>query len=491
MEREFNTKDLQYVSIKKRKADEEIPPVLVADSLCGSGKTQAAIEYINTSPRWAKFLYVTPYLEEIERIKESCPEAKFKAPDLIRGKGSKMRDFQELFDRGENIVCTHALFRMFTPDNFKIASAYGYTLIMDEVADVVSKYECETADLYTILNPKYNYVTVDEETNQINLSKEKDFFENNFSQKQLKQIWGDNGLDLLEKIKNGCVYLYDTTWKTLKEFYKNGGEVQNFTTTLLMWSFPVGIFKSFEKVLILTYMFDGQYQANYYKYFNIPFKYIHTEKLPVIDINTGAPRYQYIDAVFDKPQIADYKYLKERIEICEKPKLNALGDFEYFSKGVKKSALCKTWYNNVLLSADKEIAKQMTNNTYNYFYNICKQKNSADLIWTTFKDYQKLLKKSPFSKEDCFVSCTARATNKFKERHYCAYLINIYADPFVKKFFAYRNVEMDEDIFALSELIQWLFRSAIRKGDKIYVYIPSQRMRELLQVWLDGNFIYW
>ena len=55
MEREFNTKDLKYVSIKKRKADEEIPPVLVADSLCGSGKTQAAIEYINTSPRWAKF----------------------------------------------------------------------------------------------------------------------------------------------------------------------------------------------------------------------------------------------------------------------------------------------------------------------------------------------------------------------------------------------------------------------------------------------------
>ena len=48
MEREFNTKDLQYVSRKKRKADEEIPPVLVADSLCGSGKTQAAIEYINT-----------------------------------------------------------------------------------------------------------------------------------------------------------------------------------------------------------------------------------------------------------------------------------------------------------------------------------------------------------------------------------------------------------------------------------------------------------
>lgn len=507
MERTFKTKELQYNVFHSRKPNEE-RMVLVADAICGAGKTQAAIEYINTAPRHCKFLYVTPYLEEIDRIKKSCPTAHFCSPDLYRGKGSKMSDFQELFDRGENIVCTHALFKMFTPDNFKIAEAYGYTLIMDEVADVVCKYEYQTSNLYNILNPEFDYISIDEKTNQIIMNKEKDFFERNFTTQQLKRMWGENGLDLLEKIKNGCIFLYDTSWKDLKKFYEQGGTIDDFKVTLLMWSFPVNIFKSFEKVFIITYMFEGQTQANYYKYFDVPFKYLHTEEVPVetlqaeftehpsipiqykFDIETRAPRFQFVDAVFDSPQLPNYSKLKSLIEICDKEKLNNIGDFEKVNGKTKKSALCKAWYINNL-GGKNETAKTLTNNTYNYFYNVCKQKNSENLIWTTYKDFRNLLKKSPFSKESCFVSCTARAINKFKERHYCAYLINVYYDPFIRKFFERKDIETKEDVYALSELIQWLFRSAIRADEKIYVYIPSERMRSLLQTWLDGNFIYW
>jgi hypothetical protein len=53
----------------------------------------------------------------------------------------------------------------------------------------------------------------------------------------------------------------------------------------------------------------------------------------------------------------------------------------------------------------------------------------------------------------------------------------------------------DQDMWALSEMLQMLFRSAIRgdkeKGDDsrhIKLYIPSQRMRNLLESWLNDEF---
>lgn len=47
-----------------------------------------------------------------------------------------------------------------------------------------------------------------------------------------------------------------------------------------------------------------------------------------------------------------------------------------------------------------------------------------------------------------------------------------------------KDVNIDEETWALSELIQWLFRSAIREENEINLYIPSKRMRNLLQEWL-------
>ena len=48
------------------------------------------------------------------------------------------------------------------------------------------------------------------------------------------------------------------------------------------------------------------------------------------------------------------------------------------------------------------------------------------------------------------------------------------------------GVEVREDMYALSEMIQWVWRSAIRDGKDIWIYIPSRRMRELFQNWLDS-----
>ena len=55
---------------------------------------------------------------------------------------------------------------------------------------------------------------------------------------------------------------------------------------------------------------------------------------------------------------------------------------------------------------------------------------------------------------------------------------------FRSSYFADQGIEVREDKYALSEMIQWIWRSAIRDGKEIWIYVPSKRMRELLEGWL-------
>ena len=78
-----------------------------------------------------------------------------------------------------------------------------------------------------------------------------------------------------------------------------------------------------------------------------------------------------------------------------------------------------------------------------------------------------------------------RATNDYKETTAVAYIANRYMKPTLKHFFEVENINVDEDTYALSELIQFIYRSAIRDGKPITVYIPSKRMRELFIDWIN------
>lgn len=80
-----------------------------------------------------------------------------------------------------------------------------------------------------------------------------------------------------------------------------------------------------------------------------------------------------------------------------------------------------------------------------------------------------------------------RASNKYRDRTSIAYPVNRYINTGVKNFFIKHNVEIDEDGFALSEMLQFIWRSAIRDGKEIWIYIPSVRMRNLLKMWIDKN----
>ena len=84
-----------------------------------------------------------------------------------------------------------------------------------------------------------------------------------------------------------------------------------------------------------------------------------------------------------------------------------------------------------------------------------------------------------------FLACNARATNEYMDRVSVAYLCNRYFNPILKGFFLDQHIRVDENGWALSELLQFIFRSAIRNEEEINMYIPSSRMRFLLEEWIE------
>ena len=76
--------------------------ITVIDSKPGKGKTSFAIQMMKE--RYDdKFIYITPFLNECERIRESCENRYFLEPNAKSGKGSKLKHFNELLKEGKII----------------------------------------------------------------------------------------------------------------------------------------------------------------------------------------------------------------------------------------------------------------------------------------------------------------------------------------------------------------------------------------------------
>lgn len=399
--------------------------VNIVDAIMGAGKTSAIINYINKSED--RFLVVTPFLDEITRYRESCKTKNFKSP-RFENKKTKLDNLKLLIGNGDNIVSTHALFQKFDNELIDICRAQNYTLIMDEVANVIDEYYLSKQD-FEIL--KKTYVDINPETKQL--------------------IWKEEFSDYQGKFDNE---------KRLCEL----GSLVCYGDNLMVWLFPIETFNAFRNIYILTYKFDLQMQKYYYDYYGLKYTY-----WSVGGNTTG--NYELIEYDSTKNYL-NYNY-RELIHICESEKQNMIGD--------RDTDLSKSWYSRNKNNASMKVLKK---NLVNFFRNI-RNDCSADNIWTTFKEYQFQLKGSGYTKG--YLPLNSRATNKYRDRTSIAYPVNRYLNPFVKNFFTSNNIDVDEDGYALSEMLQFIWRSAIRDGKEIWVYIPSIRMRNLLKQWIAQN----
>lgn len=408
--------------------------ITIIDSKPGKGKTSYAIQMMCDEYN-KKFIYITPFLDECQRIKESCDNRYFFEPNTKMGKGSKLRHFNELLKEGNNIASTHALFSNINQETVDALKKHKYTLILDETMNILEELKITKKDL--------NYLF------QVNA------IEFNETTKKLK--WIDDEYDDLGKfadIKNACKF----------------GDVYLIDNKLCYWLFPVEIFDLFEEVYIMTYMHKGQIMTYYLDLYNVKYDIKSVEFLYTFDLGRGDENiYKLVDYVKE-----DNSIYKDLINIYE----GSLNKIEN-----KKTDFSKTYYINDKKN-NKEKITRLKKNLVNYFRKIVKGK-SEENAWTVFKDFKKLCSGNSYTKG--FIEFNVRATNKYRHKKNLAYCCNVYLNPEHKKLFRANNIEIDENYYALDKLIQWIFRSQLRDGLPINIYIPSSRMRELLNKWIDNK----
>jgi len=375
-----------------------------------------------------RYIFITPFVTEIERILESC--SGFVTPEKIKGR-NKSADLKKLLSEGKRIVTTHSLFSRIDPELIDI---------LDEVMDVVHQKPVSPSDFKMLCDSGYLEV-----------------------QDDMTVKAGENARDYKGKLHD---VVLDAKMDRLICADKS----------VLMWQFPVDVLEAFREVIVLTYMFDGQYQKYYFDFNEVEYDYYSVCKSE----STGM--YELTD--YDKNDDKELRdRLKDLINIYEGP-LNSIGDVVVKPGRRTENALSVSWYNN--RQNDPILMKAIQNGIYNYFHNIVKG-NAKSNMWTCFKDQKELLKGNRYTKG--FVTHNKRATNDYRERSNLAYMVNRYPNVIVNKYFQQKGIMIDQDLYGLSELIQWIFRSSVRDEKPINLHIPSYRMRRILKRWLAEGLL--
>lgn len=394
--------------------------VTVVDAVMGSGKTQWAIQHMNEAGPLENFIYITPFLSEVSRIKESVTGRHFVEPTIFNDT-SKLEDLKRLIASNRDIVSTHALFARADDEIVELLEQSGYTLVLDEVMDVVESVAIKAADIKRLQSN--GDIVINEETMQVSWTGDPE----------------DNSRyrDIRELAQAGSLYL--------------------FRGSFMVWAFPPAVFRAFPKAIVLTYLFKCQMQRYYFDLFGFTYDYKGVERV--------GDRYELCEHDVKKE---GREKLRALINLYE-GKLNDTGRGKYALSQAK------------LKKYDETTLQQIKNNTANFFRRYADNAKKDDVYLSTLKEVEPLITPRGFGKS--LIPHNARATNEYADRRAVAYLMNRFMNRDKAAFFQDNGISVNEDLYALSELVQWLWRSRIRNGEPIHAYIPSERMRELLEAW--------
>lgn len=395
-------------------------PIQVLDALPGSGKSTAIFNLMKND-RDDKYIYVTPLLSEIDRIKTEVPLLDFKSPDGT----SKSKDVLQLLLNGDNIACTHSLFQNMAEEHYRAINEQGYKLVLDEEINVVESFkDGQQGDVRYLVNADQAAI------------------EGPYSRVVLKA-------ELNSLLKTGLAPTAKAAAKGNLYTSKNLNQ-EDFLVTHI----PIELFVAAKETTIITYLFDGCILERFLTLHGLEWKYL---SLGLYKSN--------------KEIVAR---LKELINFKTTPAIDALS----------RKSLSVTGYSNA--SADYRTA------IGNAWWSVARKVPDEQLICTLPKasahkgrKYVGLPKKRPIS--NSWLWAGSRATNDYSDKNVIVHLYDRYPNAAVRTYFQSHGLPIDQEQFALSELIQFVFRSTVRNGKPIELYIASTRMKKLLEDWLNNQ----
>lgn len=419
----------------------------------GGGKSSAMLHFLATSqPEGQHVMIVVPTLNEVDRYKEYLSNDRnggishvVKAPE--RGKSrSKLDSIKYLLSRKtEYIVTTHATFKNLDEEAAGLIKKGHYTLVMDEVSQPMQQFTEVTPVLIESML-EAGYLIADNDNNgKLDWNKEK---------KYVPTERDDIYKDFFDAVTNGRAYYVKSKSAVF--------EIMDFS-----------VFDAFRKMYLMTYMFEGQPLYYYLKHRGVQFTKYSAYRDDVLTDGEFSFAVDY-NPIFDK--IHD---LKSLVTICQNKKWNKVGE--------DRNALSTSWFLRHSRKNDPDI-KSIQNNLHNF--RVQNKFRSEQVLWTCVQKFKEQIEVDGYKKS--FLAVNAKGTNDYADRTYIAYITNIYMNPMLINMLHLDSKEeerIDQDKYALSEMVQFIWRSAIRKGEPITVYVPSSRMRGLLEKWIEENSI--
>lgn len=401
----------------------------VIDSLMGSGKTQYVIQKMNEVDNEKKYIYITPYLNEITRVRESVTERELQEPNNRNDEGRKLRSLKTLVEDGEDIASTHSLLQTADDELIKLLKERNYTLVIDEVIDVIETVNISQTDISRLVR-----------NGDILLSEDG----------QVSWIGTD---DLQTRFKD--IFLLS---KAGTLFYTR--------KSMMVKIFSDKVLHAFDEVISMTNQFEYSYMWAWYQVNKINYE------LKSVKYDTNTNKYMlgnYVKTDENRQELYDL------INIYEGK----------YNDDLKHLKLNRTGYNNMLEEGRAGIDKlDLISKTTRNYLDSHKEKGGK-VYWTTFKPFYEKGYLKPRNYSKSFVSLNMRATNEYSDVSCIAYLIERRALPMQRGFFEDKGVKFNEAGWIVADLLQWIYRSRVRNGEPINLFLPSQRMREVLKAWAN------
>lgn len=421
--------------------------VEVVDSVMGSSKTTECFNWINKNPN-DKYIYVSPMLSEVDnggRIHTSVLGVEFISPSLEdddKTYKTKSEHLTHLLENGFNIACTHKLYLNMGESHFKLLEKHQYTIILDEEVEVIRSYGSYSKSDIDYLIEKQEIIVSDKDgaISWIGNSVSVDDYEHKYHKLKL----------LCEK----------------QAVYLNRGV--SAKKNVLISHIPLKLLQCAKRVIVITYMFKGSVLDCFLRLKGIKTK-------PCVDIT---PKMNLKPSSF-----------RDLITLVPPTKKTV---------SIKMS---KTWWDGIT-----EKDKGSVNSIANLIMNTAKQHNmkAEDIMWTCPKDNaygvsenNKAIKMNPKGcvkyvvdgvVKYCWLSVHTRATNDYSNKKMVAHCYNRYPLQPIKIYLQSCGVPIDEERYAVSSLLQFVWRSRIRKGEPIVLLIPNYRMYPLFCMWLNDEF---
>lgn len=403
--------------------------VIIKDQPCGSGKTSKMLKSLCSDKL---YLIVVPYKSEIVRVLDAAGHLGFQEPlEHMTDKNTKRSALIKLVQLKRSIVTTHSLYN----DLGKLAAEglfQEYHIIIDEVPEVIKSI---TSLSKTSLDEFYiskGYLEVSKDGLCKPTAK-----------------WHSSHSEVSDTLNPKIIAAAEAASLFVS---KNG---------MFFRAIPTMLFFECKTLTVLTYKALGSYLVQYLDKFGISYK---------LEVD------QQEDGKF-KAQA------KQLITIVSSKSLSNL-NFTY-SKQITYSEKSKEI--KAIRSALKNLrTREMNGIPLDQIMITCAEEN-----WRNPKAYQAgKLQLQRFSKgtglgKINWVSNQTRGTNQYS---HCSHLIYLYDKHPVPPFSQWLECSGKQfnDQYALTELIQWIWRSRIRNNKPITLYLPSTRMKRLLLNWLNS-----